>query len=373
MPRLVVCLLFLVASLAPAAEDPAAPRVAIFPLAGDAPQELRDRAGFSLRQKLDRTKKYDVIDAPKMLDVAAESDAPIAFATVADSVTKLNRFVEADILIWGEIARTAGRDELRLKILDLREKDAKPRQIKEPLATPTDLRFATERILETMPGVAPFQHVPEEGDIRIDPEADELWKKNPNLVFNPGFDEPKGWMAIYQAEKYRLPISAKPPAIDKVAIYRLAEAGKTNNVLAMNPSRYCAENNGMACLSDSIEIAPGARYRLSFRYKSDGPTLHVFVKGYTWDRNIKDERVEREIYRRQVPPTGHTKGQWVTIVDELNPQHRALPVQTLRVDLYAYLHPGSVMFDDITLKLVGQQNRKAEDEALDKPLARPKR
>jgi hypothetical protein len=144
------------------------------------------------------------------------------------------------------------------------------------------------------------------------------------------------------------------------------------NVLAMNLSRTAAENNGLACLSESIKIEPKTRYRLSFRYKSDGPKLHVFVKGYTMAKNLEGKLVEREIYRRQVPPTGKTNGEWVTIVDELNPQHPAYPVQYLKVDLYAYLHPGMVMFDDVVLKAVGAQTRVAKDKAIKPPATRPR-
>ena len=103
------------------------------------------------------------------------------------------------------------------------------------------------------------------------------------------------------SEYYAVPISEKPPETDKVVIYKMPteNGGKTNNVLAMNLSRTTAENNGLACLSDAIKMKPKTRYRLSFRYKSDGPVLHVFVKGYTKGPNIKGETADREIYRRQ--------------------------------------------------------------------------
>ena len=59
------------------------------------------------------------------------------------------------------------------------------------------------------------------------------------------------------------------------------------------------------------------------------------------------------------------------VVDELNPQHVAFPVQTLKVDLYAYLSPGTVMFDDVVLKAVGEQMRDAKDKAIKVPVTRP--
>ncbi|MBV8781099.1 MAG: hypothetical protein JO353_06850 [Phycisphaerae bacterium] len=127
----------------------------------------------------------------------------------------------------------------------------------------------------------------------------------------------------------------------------------------MNLSKDVAESNGLACISDSIPIEPKARYRLQFRYKSDGPTLHVFVKGYG---TVDGE--ERELYRRQVPPSGPTNGKWIVITDDLNPQHGHFAITTLRVDLYAYLKPGLVLFDEVVLKDVGVQTHLTNDEAV---------
>jgi len=355
----------------PPADQPK-PRIAFFPLSGDAKEELRERCGFSLRQKLNRTSQYEVIDGPKMFEIAAEAKDPITYATPADAVIELGKLADAQILVWGEMTNTDRGAQLRLQILDLRQKDSKPRSIEKLIKEPTDLRFASEEILQTLPGVKPFEH-PSEVAVVNDAMAEELWKKNPNLVKNGDFSAAGAWDAIYQSEKYAVAISPSLPAIDKVNIYQMpAEKGaKPNNVLAMNLSRACAENNGLACLSNAIPIKPETRYRLSFRYKSDGPTLHVFVKGYTQGEGITGKKAEREIYRRQVPPSGATKGEWVTIVDDLNPQHSAFEVQYLRIDLYAYLSPGQVLFDDVVLKAVGPQTHKAKDAAIKPPATRP--
>lgn len=347
------------------------PRIAFFPLGGDASEDLRDKCAFSLRAKLERAGTYEVIDGPKMREIAAESGQPIRFATSIEAIQDLAKLADAKVLVWGELANTDAGALLKLKLLDLRRPDEKPKELSKLIKQPTDLRFVSEEVLQALPAVKPFEH-PSEIAVQNDAQAEELWKKNPNLVKNPEFSAAGGWKGIYQAQYYDVPLSPKPPALDKVVIYRLRDQEATNNVLAMNLSKTCAENNGLACLSDPIPIQPDTRYRLSFRYKSDGPVLHVFIKGYTRFDNIKGQKAEREIYRRQVPVTGATDGKWVTIVDELNPQHITFPVQTLRVDLYAYLQPGSVMFDDIVLKAVGKPTRTATDEAIDKPLSRPR-
>jgi hypothetical protein len=362
------CIVLACCSIGMAAEKP---RLALFPLAGDAKEELRDRAGFSVRAKLDRTGTYEVVDGPRMRELADLAKAPIGFDTKPAAIMDLGKLVEADVLVWGEMSNTDEGATMRLRVLDLREGKAEPRAITKVIKEPTDLRFVSEEILQTLKGVGSFEH-PSEVAVQNDAMAEELWKKNPNLAPNPEFAAAGSWEGIYQAEKYGVQVSDRLPAQDKVVIYRMpgAKGEKANNVLAMRLSKFCAENNGLACLSDAIPIEADTRYRLSFRYRSDGPTLHVFVKGYTEFENLRGEKVQREIYRRQVPVTGATGGKWVTIVDELNPQQVAFPVQTLRIDLYAYLQPGTVMFDDIVLKAVGKQTRKAKDEAIDRPSTR---
>ena len=359
-----VLLAVLVAAACPAA-DVARPRIAFFPLAGTAKEDLRAKVGFSLRAKLDRTGAYEVIDGAKMAEVAGMADEPVTLKTAEPAVRELGALVKADVLVWGEMTGNT----VKLNILDLRQDKPAVRAIEKVINEPTDLRFVSEEILETLPGVAKFEH-PSEEAVQRDEQAEKLWATNPNLVVNGDFAKSANWNAIYQSEKYIPPAANQLPRADKVAMVTLAEE-PSSPVLAMRLSRTCAENNGLACLSDAIPIKPDTRYRLSFRYKSDGPRLHVFVKGYTMAENIKGEKAEREIYRRQVPPTAGTNGQWVTVVDELNPQHVAFPVQHLRIDLYAYLSPGLVMFDDVVLKAVGKQTRDARDEAIDKPVTRP--
>lgn len=366
--RITAAFLLILCSIAIAAE-PAKPRVAFFPLGGNANAELRERSGFSLRAKLDRDGRYEVIDGPKMAEIAAEAGGPITAATAPDALKDLNKFLEADVFAWGDLTNTKDGAALTIKLLDLREGPAaRPRVMTHIIARPTDLRFVSEAVAEALPGVARFEH-PSEVAVVNDATAEQLWKTGPNLVKNPAFSDAGAWKGIYRAEYYDAPVSNSPAATDKVVIFKQPDG---NNVLSMKLSRDCAETNGLACLSARIEIKPDTRYRLSFRYRSDGPVLHVFVKGYTLFDNINGQKVEREIYRRQVPVTGGTKGEWVTIVDELNPQHIVFPVQSLKIDLYTYLQPGEVMFDDVVLKAVGKQTRKAADEAIDKPLSRPR-
>jgi len=352
----------------PARGDDAAgaakPKAAVFPLGGNASASLKDHVQFAFRAKLDRQGTYEPIDGPTMADLVG--DKPI---TVATSINALKAFVDEQkpvVYIWGELAEEGSKWTLKVNVLDLREKDAKPHLISKVANEETEMRFAIEEVLQTIKGIDAFEH-PVENSVWDDPKAKELWARNPNLVPDPNFAASGPWTVLYMAEKYPAPISATLPQTDKVCILKIpsSTSGPTHNVLAMKLSKDCAENNGMACISEFIKIAPNTRYRLQFRYMSEGPSLHVFVKGYTMARSAVGAGTERrECYKRQVPPSGATQGKWVTVVDDMNPQNPTYPVQYLRVDLYAYLTPGVVEFDDIQLKAVGDLTVHAKDDSI---------
>lgn len=339
-----------------------APRVAVFPLAGSAPQEQRDKAGFSLRSKLDRLGLFEVIDGPKMQEMTADAGVSPDLAMPEGQMRYLAAKANAQVLLWGEFSGSS----LKVNLLDLRDANSSPRLIEKTLARPTDLRFAAEEIVEQVKGAARFEH-PVETSTWDDPASDGAWTNNPNLLANGDFEKAGGWTGIYQSQLYSVTLADQEPGEDSVAIVPNAGGSAGNNAIELKLSLQGAQTNGLAALSDLVSILPQTRYRLQFRYKSDGPVLHVFVKGYTKYPGPGGKMADREIYRRQVPPQGATSGKWITVTDDLNPQHVSLPVQTLRVDLYAYQRPGTVLFDDVVLKAVGAQTRQARDPAI-KPL-----
>jgi hypothetical protein len=347
-----VFILVLIPSWCRAADKP---MVATFPLGGTSPQDLRDRIGFSIREKLDRDGQYDPISGPEMVDMAADAKDTLTFDTPPQTIKDLATGSGAVVLIWGDVSPTQGKDLLRIKELDLRAKDAAVSEYQSAISFPTDVRFAVEKFLQTLPGIAPFAH-PNEEAVHHDPTSDGLFAVNPNLVIDCDFATEGHWNAIYKADTYAALINSDPPEIDRVEIFRL-EPG--HNVLAMRMSVDTAQNNGLACLSDPIDIQPGVRYRISFRYRSDGPNTHVFVKGYTRAKDLAGDAADREVYRLQVPPGQPTSDEWRQVEADLNPQNPSYPVQRLRIDLYGYLGAGNLMFDDVQLKAVGRQSAAA--------------
>ena len=362
---IVAMLVWLLAASATLAE-PAKPKVAVFPLGGSAPAEQREKVGFSIRAKLDRAGHYEPIDGPTMLEIAAQT--PIDLQTPLKTLQDLAKDESPEVFVWGQLDGAGEAMQLRLKTFDINQPDPLPHEFAKTIAQPTDVRFAVEDVLQTLTDVNRFSHPIEEA-VQDDPAAREKFAHNPNLVHNGDFSGDDGWQALLRDQIYTPPVAVtSPPVEDHVAICPVTDDnGQRNRVLAMNLSKEVAENNGLACLSAPIPIEPNTRYRLSFRYRSDGPTLHVFVKGYTTGQGLDGKPAERECYRRQVPPSDATDGKWVTVVCDLNPQNVAVRVEHLRVDLYAYLHPGAVMFDDVQLKAVGEQTRHATDAAIKPP------
>jgi hypothetical protein len=356
-------------------DDKPKPKAAVFPLAGSASQDARDKVGFSLRLKLDRDGHFEPIDGPTMAEIAG--DKPVELSAKPDDLVGMAQDESPVILIWGQLDAAGTGFKLTVKTRDLRDKDGAVKQIEKKLAEPTDLRFAMEDVLQSISGVGKFSH-PVEESVTNDAKSLELWAKNPNLMTDGDFKTSGPWTALLRSEKYPAPVSDDLPETDKVVIYHEQIKGKDigdgiekgaidRHVLAMKLSKDVAESNGLACLSDAIPIEQNTRYRIQFKYKSDGPSLHVFVKGYIKKKDISGTVADLQSYECQVPPSGPTKGEWKTVVCDLNPQNVSGSPNFLKVDLYAYLGAGTVEFDDVQLKAVGEQTRHAVDDAIKPP------
>jgi hypothetical protein len=372
---LTISLLLCCSAILRADDEKAKPKAAVFPLSGNASQDARDKVGFSLRLKLDRDGHFDPLDGPTMAELAG--DKPVELSTKPEDLVAMAKEESPVILIWGELDTAGNGFKLSIKTRDLREKGGKVRQIDKELAEPTDLRFAIENILQSISGVGKFSH-PVEDSLTNDAKSQELWAKNPNLLTDGDFTTSGPWTVLLRSEKYAAPLSDKLPETDKAVIYRDQSTENVgpkdvgaadHHVLAMNLSKDVAESNGLACLSDAVPILQNTRYRLRFNYKSDGPSLHVFVKGYIKKKDISGTVADLQSYECQVPPSGPTKGRWKTVVCDVNPQNVSGSPTFLKVDLYAYLGAGLVEFDDVQLKAVGEQTRHAVDDAIKPPAA----
>ncbi|MBL7140245.1 MAG: hypothetical protein ISS74_04980 [Planctomycetes bacterium] len=188
--------------------------------------------------------------------------------------------------------------------------------------------------------------------LRQDPAIEARWREAPNLVRNPGFEEPapggRG-PAHWQDIEPQMAWVANPDGPGASA-----SGGHKNMVLKYDMDKATAASYGLDFYSDWIAIEAGATYRFACRYKTLGPTPKIFLKGYhPFPAQNGYPAQRRETYRRQVHPTGG-KGQWHTVTADFVPESTT-PDQTpthLKVDLYAYWPKGVIYWDDVVLKKV---------------------
>jgi hypothetical protein len=189
--------------------------------------------------------------------------------------------------------------------------------------------------------------------LREDPQMEQRWREAPNLVKNPDLETPNAagtGPADWQPIERQMSWAPNPDGPGKVLKYDMDAA--------------TAGSYGLDFYSDWIAIQPGATYRFSCRYKSEGPTPKVFLKGYhefppqegfpaRQGDAVASPADRRETYRRQVHPGGE-KGQWHTVVADFIPEATRPDQQPtwLKVDLYAYWPKGVLYWDDVVLKKV---------------------
>lgn len=171
----VVLLAILLLSSVPtvvATAEPAKPRIAVFPLAGDAAADVREKVGFSIRSKFATDGTYESIDGVTMAEAVADG-AAVTLAARPEDLRRLIDHEKPAVLIWGELVggtpTSVAGATIRLKVLDLRQAGAQPTDVVKKLADPTDLRFAVEEIVQTVAGVGPIRR-PNENEV-IDDET----------------------------------------------------------------------------------------------------------------------------------------------------------------------------------------------------------
>ncbi len=128
-----------------------------------------------------------------------------------------------------------------------------------------------------------------------------------------------------------------------------------NRFLRYELSKNVAATTGLFCYTPYIPIKPETYYQVSFRVRTFGPKVIMFVKGYR-DMRVKGyegvKTLRQETFKHQKRFYGD-KGKWGRLVTRpflprsAKPQH--MP-QFIRVQLYAYWPRGRVDFDDVIVR-----------------------
>lgn len=349
--------------------QPAKTTLAVLPFiyATDADKPLAEKMRFAVSKKLSRSGNFDRKDNVEVDQTLSALQIPMSTQLPSDDdLTRALQTLGTDQSILGQVCN-------RTLTLTLYTKTTPTKSAKVDIPPGTDSpKLAVESILTALTATQ-FEHIREVEADHSDPKLDTALARAKNLVLDPDFSaaatDPSHsatkWSTLLGADEIHPPLVTADDALnhlapDNAAIFPLkpqASSVKPEYALLMRMSKNVAENNGLACVSTWIPVTNNTRYRFSCKYKSDGPTLHLFLKGFAqkpdqFGDKSDPEATRREYYRYQVVPRGKAEN-WTLIEADFTPSVQKPeypPIQWLRIDLYIYLAPGDVQFKDITLK-----------------------
>ena len=341
--------------------------------------------GEMVWKKLDRQKGFIIPESVhNVRDLCSSHNIRLTPDTPLDKVKEvLRKDFDAQIGIWGSVERAPGTDgeiyDLSVRCVDF--SGPEPAVIYEKTAVRTNsvseipelyLKEMFDKLYNRQPGGPPA----------IDPGAEERWKTGPNLVagdFETGVrGVPKGWEPVGGQQREPLGNLVK----------WTTEAGNPqNHVIRFTFPAIVGDNEGVMYYSDPFPVQEGATYRFQCRWRSNGPTVKVFIKCY--DEMASEYRQEktatspastpdpvtgslnspgqrREVYRSQENLKG-PKNTWNVHTEDFTPKHPRYSPKWGKVMLYAYLDGGAVEFDDVIVK----QTLPAPSQNLNKKDLRP--
>ncbi|MDY0168727.1 MAG: SHD1 domain-containing protein [Thermoguttaceae bacterium] len=330
--------------------------------------------GDMIWRKLDRDRR--VVVPETMLDVRNFCNSRRIHPTPETPLDEMGRIVQNDfgghVGIWGKVERVPGHEwdvyDLVIKCVDF-SAYPEPNVIYEVAArtnTVSELpHLYVEQMLDSLYGRKPGEPPPP------NPIEEQNWLENPNLVvgdFEQGAGGvPKGWDR--GGGQHREPLGG--------LVSWVPEAGNPGNkVIRFTFGQDIGDSYGVMYYSDWFPIEEGAKYRSQFRYRSNGPSVIVFIKCYSEvagpyqaespggnraggppgvgqapDAYIPEMGQRREVYRSQQNPKG-PKNTWNTHTEDFTPKHTRYTPHWGRVMLYAYLGAGVVEFDDVVVKQI---------------------
>ncbi len=109
----------------------------------------------------------------------------------------------------------------------------------------------------------------------------------------------------------------------------------------------------MLYYSDFFSVKEGTKYIFSVDIKTEGPVPRPFVKGYAVAPDVHGEIARRPFYQRQsrFGATSEWQTYSMTFTPRVIPTYRGrFDICWARVMLYAYLKPGRVYFDNVSVR-----------------------
>ncbi|MFH1921376.1 MAG: SHD1 domain-containing protein [Planctomycetota bacterium] len=330
--------------------------------------------GDMVWKKLEREGGFIIPDT--MLDVrdlsAANNRKITPDSPLAEVAEVVRKDFDADVAIWGSVERAPGAEweiyDLVIKCVDF-SAGPEPKIVYEVSARTNSVseiphlyvKQMLDKLYDRKPGGPP----------PIDQLAEENWKSNANLVEGADFEQgsagvPRGWDKGWEGgfvDQYE-PLGN--------VVKWIAETGNTaNRVIRFTMDQGLADSTGVPYYSKAFPIEDGAKYRFQCRWRSNGPTVKVFIKCYDEMGSryapgsgaagsgarrgsyVPESAQLRECYRSQQNLSGPIRQDtWNTHTQDFTPKHTKYTPRWGKVELYAYHPAGVVEFDDVVLKQI---------------------
>lgn len=343
--------------------------LAVLPFVGktEAEKTLAEQMRFAVAQKMSRDGRFVRQDNVEVDSAVSALQIPWEEKPSAEDLQKVFELLDQDLVVLGRV-------EKRRLTLWLYENG---KLKKEAVGTIPDGKESPRQTVEKMLAeLAEMRFVGRDVEAdHSDPATEKRWTERPNLAPDPLFRSDKNraaadrWWGLLGAKEWHPPVltlgEAEKLGSDQVAVVPKAAAGvaggpetQSGYCLMMRLSQATAEANGLACMSDWIAVEDGQKYRFAVRYHSTGPVPRLFIKGFAQDPDQFGDRndpeaARREYYRAQILPRQRNAG-WDLIDMDFTPQALAKfkdrKIAWVRVDLYIYLKPGDVFFDQVVVK-----------------------
>lgn len=313
--------------------------------------ELGRFVAANFRAKITRYKLFQTIEDMDRENFERHAKFVARFDMSAkDALDFAVKVLKADQVMWGKVEQ-AGGEQLRITT---RVADAElgPDKLKYENSIVVPNKYALQVGVFKQLGELTGREDPRYA--ALPPDAEERWKKAPNLLKGEGFetgkDHPDGWEPFgvdWQMKEVHW--EKNPDGDGKCIVFRMSEA-----VAALEGDYY---------FSDFFDIEPGATYRIAYRVKTLAPTCKIFVKYYDWLHTPSEPAGQwREVGRTQINCRTE-RGKWVAEQRECHPQiyvtraQRTYTPKKCRVGLYAYWPAGVVYWDDVVFKKIGDAPR----------------
>lgn len=298
-------------------------------------KKLRSQGGCIVPESMD-----DVRTVCESLSVAPNPQTPLA-----EMRTLVREQFAADLAVWGSVERVAGTqlDQYDVTILVVDFRPDPPVVLHEETGRTQAVSEIPHVFVKHALAVLDEQSVP--AAVAATPEELDLaWQRAEPLFacdFEQGEDRPAGWGPLTDAVQW---LRDAPPGEGQGGWLRFAV------------DQAAAETTGILYYSDEFPVEEGALYRLQCRWRSDGPTVKIFVKCYDElptrfrqrGRQTAD-REHREVYRSQQNLRGPLST-WNVHTQDFTPTHTEYEPRWGRIMLYAYYPAGQVDWDDVVVK-----------------------